>query len=259
MNELIGMISVQLFNSIHTVSPPECTGSNNVLGCTNIYGNNDICVMIECKFVIHHPFPITGTPNVAMANILKSANIKIILPTYWKLHILKDEGNREIITSVTTVLCYCAIQARHLSDINLLPNFLWAEIARDASDLINTFTEHDREWLNSCNMEHASYQDIYWCLECISLSGTEGSRASNVWKVNNITKVMKFIFFMNGQSGNEHKWVQTIVSSSGKEFTSFPDSTGRYIESSILLNGYQKSFFKRNKIKVCSISQTIDN
>ena len=260
LNELIGLIGIQLFNGIHTVSSSLNTGSSSVVGYTNIYGDDDFCIRIS-ELVLHHLFPIAGTPNAAVANILKldyAENVKIILSGYWKFHSLKGERNGEKITSMATTICYCTTSTRHLSDINLLPNFLLSEIACDASNLINTFTEHDRKWLNNCNMEHDSYQDIYWYLECISLSDTEDSQTFNVWKVNNGTKVMKFMFFMTDQSGNEHKWVQTIVSLSGKEFISFPDSTGRYIQSSILSNGYQKIFFKRNKIKVCLMSQTID-
>lgn len=265
MNELIGLIGVQLFNSIHTVNSALSTGNISVVGYLNIYRDDDFCLRMSEIFVIHHLFPIAGTPNAEirlcrklMLKLDYAENVKIILSAYWNFHSLKDERNGEKITSMATTICYCTTQARRLSDINPLLNFLLSELACDTSNLINTFTEHDRKWLSNCNTERDSNQDIYWYLECISLSGTEDSQAFNVWKVNNSTKVMKFMFFMTDQSGNEHKRVQIIVSLSGKEFISFPDSTGKYIQSSILSNGYQKIFFKRNKIKVCLMSQTID-
>ena len=261
ITKLIGLISSQHFNGIHTVNPSWRTGSNSLVESINVYSDDDFGIRILSMFVIHRLFLIPGTPTTAFTNITQldyADHIKIILPTFWKFHIMNMEGNGEIITSVATIFCYCTAQTKGLNGMNLFPYFLQSEITNDASDFIQCFTKHGGIFLNNCNMECGPYQGTYcWYLffECISLIGTEDSQASNVWKVKSIPKIIKFMIYMSDQSGKEHKWFQAKVS---KEFTSFPDSTRRCNESSISSNGYQRVFFKR-QIKVSSLSQTIDN
>lgn len=256
--KFIGLISSQLFNGIHAVNPSWHTGSNSLVESINVYSDDDFGIRILSMFVIHRLFPIPGTPSAAFTNIMKldyADHIKIILPTFWKFHIMNMEGNGEIITSVATIFCYCIEQTKSLNGMNLFPYFLQSEITHDASDLINCFTKHGGIFLNNCNMEYNLYQDVYsWHLffECISLIGTEDSQASlSFWKVKSTPKVM---IYMSHQSGKEHKRFQAI---SDKEFTSFPDSTRRCNQSSISSNGYHGGFLKR-PIKVSSLSQTID-